>query len=447
MASPTRRTCWPSTPPSRRRAPASTAAASPSSPTRCASWRRRPPRPRARSAASSAPSARRPTRRRPRRRPCAPAPSGCARASTTRAPRASASRPSSRASTAWTASCARSPTPARRRRSRPRPCSTTADAIAAGAATTVGSARRLRGGVGRVEEAADALGAAAVRSVGAGARPRARRPSTRWPPALRPVLGVSRELAGRFVALYAFADATRGGCAATDLCALLPHFERHLRGLPRDDHGRRRDRGGGRALGSRALDGVLHPRRAGPEFLEVELDDRRHPEYYDYVSVEWFARPAETERPWITGPFVDEGGTNAFMVTVSVPALARGRFLGVGATDLRVEQLGALCAPALRRSVRRRRWSTTRAGSSPRATPRALPAGAAAARRRRRLGAGRGRRVRRARRRHGGRAPRDAAVVAGRAAGGRRRAARPERFREPAAPASGGAGRRRVLAT
>ena len=40
-ASPARPTCWPSTPPSRRRGRASRAAASPWSPRRCASWRRR----------------------------------------------------------------------------------------------------------------------------------------------------------------------------------------------------------------------------------------------------------------------------------------------------------------------------------------------------------------------------------------------------------------------
>jgi methyl-accepting chemotaxis protein len=227
--------------------------------------------------------------------------------------------------------------------------STTADAMAAGAATTVGSAKRLRAGVGRVEEAADGLGAAAVRSVGAGRAGACAQALDEVASALRPVLGVSRELAGRFVALYAFADATRGGCAATDLCALLPHFERHLRGFRDTIMG----------VGVIAAEGVLSDRARwmeyytlgdrGPEFLEVELEDRRHPDYYDYVSVEWFARPAETQQAWITGPFVDEGGTNAFMVTVSVPVLARGRFLGVGATDLRVEQIGTLCAPALRR--------------------------------------------------------------------------------------------------
>ena len=160
---------------------------------------------------------------------------------------------------------------------------------------------------------------------------------------------MSRELAGRFVALYAFNDATRGGCSAADLCALLPTFERHLRA----------SRDAIMGVGVIAAEGVLSDRRRwmeyytlgarGPEFLEVELDNPRHPGYYDYVSVEWFAKPAETQAPWIAGPFVDEGGTGAFMVTVAVPAIARGRFLGVGATDLRVEQLGALCGPSLRR--------------------------------------------------------------------------------------------------
>jgi len=227
--------------------------------------------------------------------------------------------------------------------------SQTADAIAAGAATAVGSARRLRDGMGRVEAAADSLGATAVGAAGGASAERASQALQEVAEALRPAFAVSRELAGRFVALYAFNDATRGGCAATDLCALLPHFERHLRGF----------RDAIMGVGVIAAEGVLSDRprwmeyytlgQRGPEFLEVVLDDPRHPDYYDYVTVEWFAKPSETLAPWIAGPFVDEGGTGAFMVTVAVPAIARGRFLGIGATDLRVEQLGALCAPALRR--------------------------------------------------------------------------------------------------
>ena len=227
--------------------------------------------------------------------------------------------------------------------------SQTADAIAAGAATAVGSARRLRGGMGRVEAAADAFGVTAVATAGGASADGAAGALQEIAETLRPAFAVSRELAGRFVALYAFNDATRGACAATDLCALLPHFERHLRGF----------RDAIMGVGVIVAEDVLADRKRwmeyytlgerGPEFLEVELDDPRHPAYYDYVSVEWFARPAETQAPWIAGPFVDEGGTGAFMVTVAVPAIARGRFLGIAATDLRVEQLGALVGPSLRR--------------------------------------------------------------------------------------------------
>jgi hypothetical protein len=227
--------------------------------------------------------------------------------------------------------------------------SATADAIAAGAATTVGSAKRLRVGVGRVEAAADALGATAVAAVGDSGAEACARALHEVSAALRPALGVGRELAARLVALYAFNDATRGGCAVPDLCALLPHFERHLRGFRDSIMG----------VGVIVAPGALSDRERwmeyytlgehGPELLQVVLDDPRHPDYYDYVAAEWFARPAQTLQPSITGPFLDAGGTDAFMVTVSVPALARGRFIGVGAADLRVEQVDALCAPLLRR--------------------------------------------------------------------------------------------------
>ena len=228
--------------------------------------------------------------------------------------------------------------------------SQTADAIAAGAATAVGSARRLRDGMGRVEAAADALGATAVATSGgvvADHASRALKEVVRGPaPRLRRLPRAGRPLRRALRLQRRHARRLRRHRPLRAAAALRAPPAR----LPRRDHGRRGHRGRGRALGppKRWMEYYTLGQR-GPEFLEVVLDDPRDPDYYDYVSVEWFAKPSETLAPWVAGPFVDEGGTGAFMVTVSVPAIARGRFLGIAATDLRVEQLGTLCAPALRR--------------------------------------------------------------------------------------------------
>jgi len=62
--------------------------------------------------------------------------------------------------------------------------------------------------------------------------------------------------------------------------------------------------------------------------------DPRREDFYDYGSREFIARPRKSLLPWATGPYVDYGGVDDYLVTVSVPILHADRFLGVAATDL-----------------------------------------------------------------------------------------------------------------
>jgi len=90
-------------------------------------------------------------------------------------------------------------------------------------------------------------------------------------------------------------------------------------------------------------------RRAGagpPVFLNAELDPDR-PDFYDYERAEWFTTPRDTGERWIAGPFVDHSGTNEHILTLTLPVLRDGRFLGVAGADITVPSLERIAAPAL----------------------------------------------------------------------------------------------------
>lgn len=65
-------------------------------------------------------------------------------------------------------------------------------------------------------------------------------------------------------------------------------------------------------------------------------------DFYEYSLAEWMSTPRKTHAKAIAGPYVDYGGTDDYILTLSVPILASGRFLGVAAADIplaRVERL------------------------------------------------------------------------------------------------------------
>jgi hypothetical protein len=223
----------------------------------------------------------------------------------------------------------------------------TAGAIAVAARSTVTSAGELGVAIDSVGRSADGLGAATVVAVGgAPARPSATALGA-IATALAPVLELARQEAGRFHALYDEVTARHDGTILREDLATLDEGFHALIG-----------RFGHLLCGVGAVPArdVLADvslwlqwwtnEPAGPTFLQCDWDPRS-PTFYDYPSAEWFREPTARLEPWTAGPFFDEGGTNIHLVTISAPVIVEGRAIGVAAADMRVDQIDALCRPAL----------------------------------------------------------------------------------------------------
>jgi hypothetical protein len=85
---------------------------------------------------------------------------------------------------------------------------------------------------------------------------------------------------------------------------------------------------------------------AGPEQLVPDFDPGSAG-YYDYTTMDWYTKPLTSRREVLTDPYFDEGGAEAWIVTVSVPVMAGARPLGVTTTDIDVEAIARLCGRAL----------------------------------------------------------------------------------------------------
>lgn len=59
-------------------------------------------------------------------------------------------------------------------------------------------------------------------------------------------------------------------------------------------------------------------------------------EHIDYSELEWYRVPMQTFQPHVAGPYVDYLCSDEYTITIAVPALADGRFLGVAGLDLLV---------------------------------------------------------------------------------------------------------------
>jgi hypothetical protein len=225
----------------------------------------------------------------------------------------------------------------------------TAGAMAVAARSTVTSAGELGVAIDSVGRSADGLGAATVVAVGgAPARPSATALEA-IATALAPVLELARQEAGRFHALYDEVTARRGGAILReDLAALDDGFHALIGRFGRLVCG----------VGAVPARDVLADvslwlqwwtnEPSGPTFLQCDWDPRS-PTFYDYPSAEWFREPTARLEPWTAGPFFDEGGANLHIVTISAPVIVDGRAIGVAAADMRVDQIDALCRPALER--------------------------------------------------------------------------------------------------
>ncbi|MCW2985735.1 MAG: hypothetical protein JWR63_3305, partial [Conexibacter sp.] len=166
--------------------------------------------------------------------------------------------------------------------------------------------------------------------------------------ALAPAFDVPRQHAGRFLALLEDRRAVAGAIVVEDLAALDPTMIDNLRRLPRELCGATVTVAP-RLLGDAELWMQWWAQAAGgPAQLRPQLD-RAEPGFYDYTADEWFTVPVARGRTWLSDPYFDEGGADADIVTVSVPALLAGRTVAVATADLDLARLAELCAPALGR--------------------------------------------------------------------------------------------------
>jgi hypothetical protein len=217
-----------------------------------------------------------------------------------------------------------------------------AGAVAAGADATASAAAELAARADAVQATAGVLGAAAVGA------PEAGRALREIGTALAPVFDVPREHAGRFLALVQDRRAVAGTVTVADLVALDAVMTANLQRLRRDVCGATV------TVAPRLLaDAELWMQwwaqgPGGPTQLRPQLD-RSRPDFYDYTADEWFTVPVARGRTWLSDPYFDEGGADADIVTVSVPAALDGRVVAVATADLDLGRVADLCAPALAR--------------------------------------------------------------------------------------------------
>ncbi|MCL2780735.1 MAG: hypothetical protein FWD74_04475 [Actinomycetia bacterium] len=76
--------------------------------------------------------------------------------------------------------------------------------------------------------------------------------------------------------------------------------------------------------------------------LEVSLDDPAGFDRYDYLHAAWFHRPRSGDTSTLTGPYVDLGGLNKYLVTLTIPVRDGESFLGVVGVDILVDRIEAV---------------------------------------------------------------------------------------------------------
>lgn len=81
-----------------------------------------------------------------------------------------------------------------------------------------------------------------------------------------------------------------------------------------------------------------------------ELDPSRD-DFYEYGSKGYMAQPRETGEPSAVGPYIDHGGVDDYLVTISVPVHRDGSFVGIMAADIRVASLERELSPWLARAA------------------------------------------------------------------------------------------------
>jgi Methyl-accepting chemotaxis protein-like, first PDC sensor domain len=75
-------------------------------------------------------------------------------------------------------------------------------------------------------------------------------------------------------------------------------------------------------------------------FARIRLNlDPESVDLYDYLDMDWFTVPRELGRRYVYGPYVDFSGADRYVLTLTVPVVADGEFLGIAGTDIRMSHL------------------------------------------------------------------------------------------------------------
>ena len=87
-------------------------------------------------------------------------------------------------------------------------------------------------------------------------------------------------------------------------------------------------------------------------------------DFYDYTRADWFLVSYREGARSVAGPYIDFGGVNDYILTMTTPILPGRSFAGVAGADLRVDELERRLYHAAAGCRRTSRSSTTPTGSS-----------------------------------------------------------------------------------
>jgi len=86
---------------------------------------------------------------------------------------------------------------------------------------------------------------------------------------------------------------------------------------------------------------------AGPVEDNHHVMDPEREDFYDYEDMEYMAGPRGTHKACASGPYVDYGGVDDYILTIGSPVLHDGVFVGISCADVRVADLESWLAPWL----------------------------------------------------------------------------------------------------
>ncbi|CDF86384.1 cache domain-containing protein [Pseudomonas sp. QL9] len=174
--------------------------------------------------------------------------------------------------------------------------------------------------------------------------------ATRIDASIRNVFQCLEAMAGEVVAIWERLQATDARPTSKDLRALQPCIQDNLgEGAPCRMHGTGVVLEPGELADQEMyLEWWYHGRGGKVVPLSLNLNSRSE-RFYNYLNMPWFSRPRDTGMPSVEGPFVDLYGTDLYILAFSVPIVVNGRFIGVAAADIALQEF----EPVLLRSLMR----------------------------------------------------------------------------------------------